>query len=143
MDKAEVSFRSIFGQIVRALFVGLLLMLGGAMLCVSKVQSHGSFAKAAAARSDVALLAAALHQFRLDYNRYPTNLEGLTALNKAPTELRESWRGPYLPKGPTIDPWGNPYLYRSGPGDKFTLTCLGQDGKPGGDGEAADIVDSE
>ena len=40
-----------------------------------------------------------------------------------------------------LDPWGNPYQFRY-PGEhgEYDLISYGKDGKPGGEGAAADIV---
>jgi hypothetical protein len=44
----------------------------------------------------------------------------------------------YLPAAP-VDPWGAPLAYeRTAKG--YRLACLGSDGAPGGEGEAADLV---
>jgi general secretion pathway protein G len=39
-----------------------------------------------------------------------------------------------------LDPWGNPYVYRS-PGERanYDIISLGSDGRDGGNGNAADI----
>ena len=42
------------------------------------------------------------------------------------------------------DPWGNDYLYNyPGEYDEFDIYSLGADGKTGGEGEEADIYDSD
>lgn len=84
---------------------------------------------------------AALDLYRLDVGRYPTTEQGLQALVERPAGI-DRWAGPYL-REPTVpsDPWGQPYAYKA-PGRKsgFEILSLGGDGKPGGDGEDADIV---
>ena len=96
--------------------------------------------EAAAARAQIEGLRKALDSFRLDMGRYPTTDEGLAALNSAPADGRERWAGPYLSKAAPPDPWTRPYLYRS-PGERsdYELMSLGKDGKPGGQGENADL----
>ncbi len=82
----------------------------------------------------------ALDQYRLDVGHYPTTQDGLAALMaKPPTETK--WDGPYLSKAIPEDPWGHPYVYKS-PGDHgdFDLLSYGRDGRPGGEGEDADIT---
>lgn len=91
------------------------------------------------ARSQIEAFEKALDTYRLDTGRYPTTEEGLGALVVAPTNASR-WGGPYLKKQVPLDPWGNPYLYRSpGKSKDVDITSLGKDGQPGGDGEAADI----
>lgn len=104
-------------------------------------------AKKDIARSQISLLESALDQFRLDVGRYPTTEEGLRALIEPPEdeEIRARWQGPYLKKRKIpLDPWGHPYQYRS-PGEhgEYDLWSYGADGKPGGEGENADITSWE
>lgn len=93
------------------------------------------------ARAQIDALDKALDQFRLDVGRYPTTEEGLQALVTQPSgETR--WAGPYLKKGVPPDPWGHPYVYEQ-PGTHngdFDLLSYGKDGRPGGNGEDADLT---
>jgi general secretion pathway protein G len=51
------------------------------------------------------------------------------------------WEGPYLTKSVPVDPWGNPYIYKApGSHGDYDLLSYGKDGRPGGDGENADIT---
>ena len=85
-------------------------------------------------------LKSALGQFAVDCGRYPTTLEGLSALINCPTNISQRrWRGPYLdPAEIPQDPWGNVYVYRC-PGihntNSYDLYSCGYDGisKSGGD----------
>jgi len=93
-------------------------------------------ARVAAAQADInAHLSAAIDLFELDNGRYPTIEEGLAALRKAPTGARH-WKGPYLKRPVPLDPWGNPYVYRS-PGqhnrEDYDLFAYGPDGVEGGE----------
>jgi len=38
------------------------------------------------------------------------------------------------------DPWNSEYVYDNSSGNRPTVTCLGSDKQPGGDGEATDIT---
>ena len=93
-----------------------------------------------ATRAQIDGLGKAIDQFRLDVGRYPTTEEGLSSLIVRPANLTK-WDGPYLSKNVPLDPWGNAYLYKS-PGEhgEYDLLSYGKDGQPGGEGEAADIV---
>src|SRR3546814_2641599 len=67
----------------------------------------------------------------------------LAVLYTPPTDerARARWRGPYLDEAVPADPWGTPYQY-STPGREglpFAIYSLGADGKPGGEGNDADI----
>jgi general secretion pathway protein G len=92
------------------------------------------------ARAQIDALEKALDQYRLDTGRYPTTEQGLAALITQPANDTR-WGGPYLKKAIPPDPWGNAYVYKQ-PGDhgEFDLLSYGNDGQPGGSGEAADIV---
>ncbi|HLS87419.1 MAG TPA: type II secretion system major pseudopilin GspG [Burkholderiales bacterium] len=92
------------------------------------------------AKAQLDALEKALEQYRLDMRRLPTADEGLQALVVKPAAAGE-WRGPYLKKAVPLDPWGKSYVYKV-PGDtgEYTILSYGRDGKPGGEGEDADIV---
>lgn len=91
-------------------------------------------------RAQIDALEKALDQYRLDVGRYPTTEQGLAALMAKPVG-NTKWGGPYLKKDVPLDPWGKAYTYKS-PGDHSDIDLLsyGRDGRPGGDGEDADIT---
>lgn len=97
------------------------------------------------ARSQIQILALALDAYRLDNDGFPTTEQGLESLRAVPItgEPPTSWKGPYLRQLVPLDPWGRPYLFIS-PGlanpNAYDLYTLGKDGRPGGDGEDADIT---
>jgi general secretion pathway protein G len=92
------------------------------------------------ARAQIDALGKALDQFRLDNGHYPSSEEGLASLVTRPAN-EPRWDGPYLQKGVPADPWGNPYVFvMPGEHNEYDLLSYGKDGKPGGDGEAADIT---
>ena len=96
--------------------------------------------QAKAAKAQINSLEQALDQYRLDVGRYPSTEEGLESLNVAPASV-EGWSGPYLKKAIPADPWGQPYVYQQpGSNAEIDLVSLGRDGRPGGTGEDADIV---
>lgn len=91
------------------------------------------------AQTQVQAFERALDAYRLDIGRYPSNEQGLQALvvNLASDS---KWNGPYLQKKPPADPWGNPYVYRIPAENRdYEVVSLGKDGRPGGEGDAADI----
>ncbi len=119
--------------------IGMLAALVGPRLFG---QLEGS--KHKAAKAQIEMMSTALDAYRLDMNAYPLTDPGLKLLWEKPASDPNAsaiWRGPYLRKAVPVDPWGNPYQYRS-PGDKgeFDLYSFGRDGREGGDGEDADIV---
>lgn len=103
---------------------------------VGKVDEAG----AARAKSDIQTLSSALEMYKLDNFSYPTTQQGLEALQTRPggNPPAPNWK-PYIKQLPA-DPWGNPYQYLSpGQHGDFDVYSLGQDRKPGGEGNAADI----
>lgn len=96
--------------------------------------------KQQAARAQISLFETALNTYRLDVGSFPTEAQGLEALREKPQGV-ENWDGPYLPKEIPADPWGNPYVYRyPSEHSDFEIISHGADGRPGGEGENADIV---
>lgn len=102
-------------------------------------------ARRSTARSQIQIMSLALDAYRVDNDDYPTTEQGLEALRTIPVagDPPKNWKGPYLRQVVPLDPWGRPYLYVS-PGvmnpNGYDLYSLGKDGKPGGDGENADVT---
>ncbi len=114
-----------------------------AVMIVPNVIGRPDQARVTVANSDLRTISAALKVYRLDNGDYPTTEQGLAALATRPTAapVPANWHGEgYLPDVP-VDPWGNPYVYKS-PGDTgaFDLMTLGKDGEPGGEGLDADLA---
>lgn len=99
-------------------------------------------AKAKAAGIEVKTLKTGLDTMSLDIGRYPTQAEGLNLLAAAPGDGVPNWRGPYITPIPD-DPWGHPYVYTPpelNDGHEPKIMSLGEDDKPGGAGNDADVV---
>lgn len=106
-------------------------------------------ARVAAAQSQIEIFALALAQYGIDNGALPSSEQGLPALRTPPTvpgpngDHTANWKGPYLSRTIPLDPWGRPYEYRS-PGvanpASYDLYTLGRDGRPGGEGEDADVT---
>jgi general secretion pathway protein G len=122
-------------MLVVLVIIGLIMGLVG-----PRVLNYLTDARMKAARLQIEALTSALDLYYLDTGRYPASSEGLTALVRRPGNVT-TWNGPYI-KGDTVplDPWGNPYVYRS-PGERsnYDIISLGSDGRDGGNGNAADI----
>lgn len=105
---------------------------------------HVDDARVATTRAQIESLVTALDAYRLDNGRYPTTAQGLGALWQKPSiEPPMNWTAPYLRKPVPDDPWGRPYVYVA-PGQvnpsTYDLLSYGADGKPGGEGENADVT---
>ena len=93
-----------------------------------------------AAKAQIDGLQKALDQYRLDVGHYPSSEQGLQSLVTKPSD-EPKWAGPYLSKALPKDPWGHDYQYKQ-PGEHgdYDLLSYGKDGRPGGEGEDADLV---
>jgi len=120
-------------MIVVVIILGLL-----AGLVAPKLFSRVGQSKQVAARAQIELLSAALDQYSLDVGSYPSSLDGLIRSTGA-----AGWSGPYLKKNAIpLDPWNHAYNYKCCPGEHgdFDLWSDGADGRPGGEGENADVA---
>jgi general secretion pathway protein G len=89
-----------------------------------------------AAKAQVQSLSMKVEAYALDNGTPPQRLEDLV---RRPGDAR-NWNGPYARESDLNDPWGNSFVYRfPGENGPFDLVSLGSDGRPGGDGNAADI----
>lgn len=101
--------------------------------------------KVVTARAQVRSLESALMSMRLDIDRYPSNAEGLSLLQRPAADVAESWQGPYLAADVPKDPWGRSFIYREPqtPDGRPVIGTLGSDGSAGGNGTARDIFVGE
>lgn len=117
------------------LLLVLVILATLAAVVVPKFTGRSKQAKVTAAQTEIAAIEVALDAFEVDNGFYPEGSDALRQLVDRPTEST-SWRGPYLKKAVTTDPWGNPYVYAF-PGqhhaDGYDLSSWGPDGKSGGD----------
>ncbi|WP_291323176.1 type II secretion system major pseudopilin GspG [Desulfonatronospira sp.] len=133
MRKHQRGF-SLIELLIVMIILGLLASLVGPRLF-----GHVDDARVSTAKSQIELLGTALDSYRLDVGRYPTTEQGLDALRREPSGVR-NWNGPYLNRNIPKDPWGNEYQYKS-PGDhgEYDLWSYGADGEPGGEGDSAEV----
>ncbi|MCI0392841.1 MAG: type II secretion system protein GspG [Acidobacteria bacterium] len=81
------------------------------------------------ARTEIDLYSKALDNFRADFGRYPMANEGLAVLARQPSTLA-GWRGPYIEKDYSVDPWGNDYVYQVfNDGAAYILSTYGPEGE--------------
>tara|TARA_B100001540_G_C15816529_1_gene647839 strand:- start:4088 stop:4519 length:432 start_codon:yes stop_codon:yes gene_type:complete len=107
---------------------------------VSPVFQRANFEKI---RADMANINKALEIYRFNELSYPTTSQGLDALVKPHSELKNPLlypEGGYISSIPE-DPWGRQYIYEypSRRSLKYDLYTLGADGIEGGTGEDADV----
>ena len=97
-------------------------------------------ASVARAKGDIQALTSALQLYKLDNFSYPTTQQGLESLQQRPdgNPPAPNWKR-YVDRLPK-DPWGQPYQYLNpGQHGDFDVYSTGKDGRPGGEGENADI----
>ncbi|BEV73033.1 MULTISPECIES: type II secretion system major pseudopilin GspG [unclassified Paludibacterium] len=134
MPRLQAGF-SLLELLVVILIIALLTSVIGPRLF-----QQVSNARVRTAQSQMKTLQDALVRYRLDTGAYPDADQGLQALQVAPTGV-SGWMGPYLQEAIPADPWGHPYIWRNpGQSSEVEVASLGSDGKPGGSGEAADLV---
>lgn len=124
-------------MIVVLVIIGLIMGLVGPRLF-----GQADKAKVQTANTQIKMIGGALQTMRLDISRWPTEAEGLALLTTRPGgDAANGWAGPYLDEAVPSDPWGNPYQYapQASGTQPYTLFSYGADGKPGGEGQDADI----
>lgn len=112
-----------------------------AAIVVPRVMERPGEARIVRVKQDLQGVATALSMYKLDNHRYPTSEQGLQALVAKPSGSPEApnWKGPYLDRLPK-DPWDHPYQYQQpGQHGDVDIYSYGADGRPGGDGDDADI----
>ena len=83
--------------------------------------------KRTAAKAQIETLEAVLERYYIEHGRYPTTEEGLAAVD------------PFLKEPLGADPWGGDYEYEPDGPRGPQITSYGADGRPDGQGPAADI----
>lgn len=113
-----------------------------AAVVVPRIMDRPDDARIAKARQDIRVLESSLNLYKLDNFYYPSTQQGLEALVTRPSgepEARNWKSGGYIQSLPK-DPWGAPYQYLNpGVRGEYDIFSLGADGRPGGEGAAADI----
>ena len=112
-----------------------------AAIVVPRVMERPGEARVTRAHQDIQGIVTALSLYKLDNFVYPSTEQGLDALVNKPSGQPDApnWKGPYLERI-AKDPWGKPYMYQHpGQHGDVDIYSYGADGKPGGDGEAADV----
>ena len=121
--------------LVVLVIIGLLAALVGPVL-----YQRINPAKQSVAQAQISGFMTALDSYFVDTGQYPTTQQGLLVLRNKPDGIAK-WKGPYLLKEIPLDPWGNPYQYRSpGRNGGYEIVSLGADGKEGGENEYSDVT---
>jgi general secretion pathway protein G len=140
MRSPTVSRRSRGFTLIEILVVVVILGILAAIV-VPRVMERPGEARVTRARQDIQGVVTALSLYKLDNFAYPSTEQGLDALINKPSGQPDApnWKGPYLERV-AKDPWGHPYQFlQPGQHGSIDVYSYGADGKPGGEGEAADI----
>ena len=130
-QRSKISGFTMIELLIVIVILGLL-----ASLVAPKMFSKVDSSKIKTAATQMQMLETSLDTYRLDMGKYPQALVELRQSNE------KNWDGPYLPKNVPLDPWGNPYVYKT-PGEDgalYYLASLGKDGQTGGEDDNKDIV---
>lgn len=127
---------SLLEMLVVLVIMGLLVAL-----VLPRVTRNIGKGKVQTTRAQIEMLSSAVNQFMLEVGRYPTVDEGLASLlDKPQTVEADKWDGPYLEKDfLPKDGWGRDFIYAMDEKGRFVIRSLGADGKPGGEGDNADM----
>lgn len=120
------------------LIVVIALLAVLAAVVAPNLLGKASDANRKAAGIQLEKLGSSIELYRVETGRYPDSLEDLVS---KPQSV-DRWNGPYVNKKSQLqDPWGNEFVIRV-PGEErsFDLISLGADGRPGGEGDNADIT---
>jgi general secretion pathway protein G len=122
----------------------IIAILAGAITI--QVTNRVEHSKRVRAVIDISRLSTVIDLYTADNGNPPTTQQGLQALLTKPSSppVPQNWNGPYIEKRKSLaDSWGNEYEYRS-PGqlnpDGYDIVSYGKDGRPGGDGNDADLT---
>lgn len=134
-NKKSVAGFTLTELLIVLVIIGLLAALVGPVL-----YQRINPAKQSVAQAQISGFMSALDSYFLDTGQYPGSQQGLAVLRDKP-DGQAKWKGPYLLKEIPLDPWGNPYQYRSpGRSGGYEIVSLGADGKEGGENENSDIT---
>ena len=110
------------------------------------IQPNVNKSRVTTTKVNLRLLHGAVMQYKMDIGRLPTEEEGLTALVEQPSNVTNYPPGGYLDNKKILkDGWGREFEYRLWPesGKPFVIISYGADGKEGGQGDNADLRDSD
>ena len=101
---------------------------------VMTVTGRGDKARQTAAQTSLRTLKNACTAYKNDTGKWPQSLQDL--FNDP--GLKGWGPEPYIEELP-LDPWGNEFEFQSRSGKVPLISCLGEDGQPGGEAYAADL----
>jgi len=144
LEARRSGFTLIEVLIVIAIVVALSGLVGIALFSKQKE------AKVGLAKTDLRTIESGLKQFRVKFDRYPTDEEGVEVLwnkEKLDADADAAKWTKELEKPMKADQWGTPWSYRQksdhGDEDTFDLWSFGPDKQEGGDDDIVSWTDSD
>lgn len=114
----------------------MLIMSAGVGLSISNYIEQS---RVATVKNQLQIFTMALQSYYLDCGVYPNEEQGLNALFIKPESfpVPKGWKGPYVNKKISNDPWGNPYVYEleNDFNLPFVIYSFNSDGVKGGEFE--------
>jgi general secretion pathway protein G len=122
--------------------VMILVLMGGVVM--TNLFPHFFKAKRQRAEIDIENIKAAVQSYRMRSDNKQGRLPETSEFPQILTEKGANGEEPLLDPdklegGKILDPWGNEYVYNKLSGSSFEIISYGDDGQPGGEGDAADI----
>lgn len=137
LKKEQRKLFATFGTVLSALSLAVMIVSIFSRLGLIETGNQAELAKVNAAQIGVLELSIAIDKFHLDTGRRPRELQELV---EEPENV-SNWKGPYVDQSTLIDPWDNPYQYRSlGHQHSYDIVSLGADGTAGGTGVDRDVT---
>ena len=123
-------------------FFWILIRMQPCFLCQTKKGQIGS------AKAQIGNFKTAIELYRVDHHgKPPGDLLDLIVNSNRYRSGGDPWNGPYLQDVTSIpaDPWGNPYVYNTSGSSEppYEIISFGEDGKPGGTGNAEDLCSNK
>ena len=128
--------------LIEAIVIIVILGVVAAVIAPRLINRVGQ-SKRAVAESNASSLATQMNLFIADVGAPPSG-ETILVLWEEPAYAEDgAWQGPYVQNEEQLnDPWGNRFMLVI-PGEKnvdFDVVSYGADGRPGGEGEDADVT---
>ena len=125
---------SLLEMLIVVAIIGLI-----ATLVFSRLGGTYGKSQARVTEAQIQAAAAAIERFKMDVGRYPFEEEGFSVLLDPPPDT-PSWAGPYLDRDEEPkDGWNRPLIYQIDERWGFRVISYGADGRPGGEGDNAEI----
>lgn len=131
--------------LIEAIVVIIILGVIAAVVAPRFISKVGD-SRQSVAKSNAESLATALKLYMTDCGSIESGA-GIDILWTKPSNVEEgAWKGPYVDNADALkDPWGNEYILKV-PGEHnadFDVVSYGKDGRQGGEGEDADVINGK